>query len=166
MKTIKYLVAVAVLLLVVPDTNAQEDLEKCKESLQGIKSMSVRVVVFKDTDTKNVITTSTIKTDIELKLQSAGISVVPFDSSYPTGSLICTIDLMKYNDRTVTKYNIAFYQSVSIDRNSKIKCFSPTWQDTGFSFDQTKELDFLYRIYIRASVNDFLNDYLSVNPKK
>ena len=67
------LVVVAVLFFVVPNGNA-DTLQKSVESLQGIKSMSVRVAL-NDRHYGKIVNPDTLKTDIELKLRMAGIKI-------------------------------------------------------------------------------------------
>ena len=166
------LIAIAILLFVVLNGNT-DTLQKSVESLRGIKSMSVRVTL-NNKHYGKIVNPDTLKTDIELKLRMAGIKIEPFENASLFGSLICSIDLLK-NDSlnksleteiVIHRADISFYQLISLERNHNIKGVSPTWVDTSFGISGKEQFEEGLRKSIQESIDIFLNDYLSVNPKQ
>ena len=61
---------------------------------------------------------------------------------------------------------VKFVQTVHLVRYKKIICFAPTWESTGVFGTVGEENVDSIRIDVRDQVNEFINDYLAVNPKE
>jgi hypothetical protein len=139
-----------------------------KESLKGLTAFSVSVVV--ESPCKQIIVADRIQTDVELKLRSAGLSLKQ-DVQREVGGAALDVSVgcvpVIKGGRTVA-WAIAFTLSVmqGVDlRTAKTPVLAQTWGVDGTLDDSVSSVESHTRSWIRDGVDEFLNDYLSVNPK-
>lgn len=176
MKKIKLLVSVAVLIFI--SNPCWGDLLDGKGSLEGIKIIYVNV----DTGGEGIINESLIRTDAELKLRMAGIRVIGVDSAKKLsqeelticGALGITINMMKQeslknilkSDEHIFSINVYLAQKAMLPRLVKAHNVAVTWLYGGQGISSEKELESSIRNAVKNTVDEFLNDYLAVNPKQ
>jgi len=168
MKKITWIVlmAVSVLLLVSPSVNAFT-LNK-KEPMRGLTCMEV-VVEIKSWELKNLgLTEDMIKTDIESKLQIAGIKISSKEDPlglFGTTFLYSNINAV-YNEIGFFTIDISIElrQEVYLKRNPNISFYAITWNDSGIECVEKNIVVQRLRSNVKKHVDNFLNDYLSVNP--
>ena len=172
MKKIKWiiLITVAVLLLVSPCVNS-EFVSDYKETLRGIKSIKVGILgSIKPEAEKFGLTKDKIQTDVELRLRMAGISVIssgePFTTSEPA-YLFVSIS-MSCNQFEYFAYGVmvSVAEKVNLERNPNLSCLGNTWWLQGIGGSSGKEIERVVRNSVKDLVDEFLNDYLAVNPKQ
>lgn len=161
------LMAVSVLLLVSPCVNG-EYLGDTKETMRGIKTLYVMVMPFPDLE-KAGITADMIKTDVELKLRLVGIKILTEEKevqTFKSPGLSVVVESF-YDEATgffIYFARLSLQQIVSLERIPNLKCVAPTWM-TGFIGLASKDkISIKIRDGIKNHVDEFLNDYLAVNP--
>jgi hypothetical protein len=138
-------------------------------SLRGLRGLQV-VVEALSTDVEQAgLHKTDIQTDVELKLRLAGIKVLTDEENlkqlgFPILHLNPNVALTK------TSPGLAYYsldcelhQYVKLTRDESITTEAATWEDGNMG--ATTNLQHI-RDSIKDLVDKFINDYLSVNPKK
>ncbi|MFC1814723.1 hypothetical protein ACFL0M_02040 [Thermodesulfobacteriota bacterium] len=137
-----------------------------EESLRGIKGFNVSVEEFDPELERDGLTIGLIQTDIELKLRMAGIKVLPEGELFKEPGmpylyiLVNGKKLINMNEY-VYNINVLVYQNALLIRN-KEQYSVQTW-DTSLIGGSPDIQDI--RQSIKDLMDDFLADYLSVNPK-
>ena len=158
------LITVGVLFFVVPNVNAKY-WDTCKESLKGIRGIFVWINV--DSGLKKWgITNEKIKTDVELKLRVAGINVLSGDLSGIEPGLSVVVLGGEHENLVYYTIFVSLRQNVTLSRNPNLECYSKTWESTWVGLIQGDRLEQKARIVIKDMIDEFLNEYLSVNPKQ
>lgn len=156
------------------------DGEKDRLSVKGIKGIYVHVIFgsgavkgFKNRGLKE----ETIKTDVELKLRMAGIKVVSRDDLNKIPGrpqlVVCYAEITvatkgsDVEDEMIAYgLTISFLQDVSLSRNTEYYPSAETW---GLNWVGQTTMGDKGANYIREVIKDytdnFINAYLSVNPK-
>jgi hypothetical protein len=106
-------------------------------------------------------TAEQIRTDIELKLRLAGIKVDPKSYQYLHVTFVI---LQKENGPYAFGLYVSFNQLVSLVRNPGIFAVGKTWSVGGIATGSGSPGDHC-RGMVRDYVDQFVNAYLSVNPK-
>jgi hypothetical protein len=146
-----------------PSVQAQ-DSGAARATLKGISAVYVVVEELSDSAKALGLTAGGIQTDVELKLVLAGLNVVTREEGQkiPGRPFI-------YIRITVTKSAEAAYVAVELDETAQLernnqRTFRVTTWDTGtISAHPTAQI---IREVVKDDVAEFLNDWLSVNPKK
>ena len=133
-----------------------------RKTLHGAEQIKVVVEPLKWAIENAGLKTAQLRTDTELKLRLAGIRVVsPNDPGKP--SLHVNVRVIKFGQRDRYVFNIAveFIQTVSLERNPRVKIDATTWSTavTGTSHKLSTVRD-----QVGELVDVFINAYLSVNP--
>lgn len=171
MKKIKWIIltTVAVLLLVSPCVNA-EDVSDNKESLRGIKSMWVRVGRLPRKAKEIGFNRDKIRTEVESKIQTAGIKVVHREESRAIPNIPCLYVKMLLSEG---KSNLAYAvvvevrEEVYLTRDPNLKRSATPWwriiigEHTGGKGVENEITDTL-----KILLDEFLRDHLSVNPRQ
>jgi hypothetical protein len=140
-----------------------------KESLKGITSFSVSVVL--EGSCTQIITVDRLRTDVELKLRSAGLSLK--DNAYHedggaevTASIAC-LPIVQGGRTTAwaAGHRLSVTQGVNL-RQSQGSVLAETWSSDSMLFGPASVIENNIRSSIRDSVEEFLNDYLAVNARK
>ena len=144
------------------------------ESLRGIKGAYVIILDLEPDIEKDGLRKDQIKTDVELKLRLAGIKGGAKNSNgvewllkepgglwlqVSVGSIKLEIGSYIYDVAVV------LHQMVYLERNTKIKISAETWRRDYFGIVGENEVADVIRNSIKDLMDEFINDYLTVNPK-
>jgi hypothetical protein len=146
-----------------------------KESLKGIKSITVYVLVsgkeevdkkVKDCGLKEYL----IKTDVELKLRLAGIKVLSNEELLRKDSAVLTINVNLMESSTLSDFifliGVKLYQDTLLKRDIKKYLPSITWEYRYYGIVDISLIKEFIRNEIKDGIDEFINDYLEVNPKE
>jgi hypothetical protein len=145
------------------------DTEITRRSLRGLKGVEVTIENLPPDVEQNGLTVSVIRTDVELKLRQAGIPVLPASPGTATPYLYVNVSATLDRDRGIWAFVIRAelkQDAVSVRDPSVLLPGVTTW-DVGTVGGVTKQsFRTLMRDDVKDLVDQFLNAYLSVNPKK
>jgi hypothetical protein len=145
--------------------HAQTDSESSRATLKGISAVTVIVDLGSPDGAKALgLSADTIQTDVELKLRLAGIRVVTQEEALklPGGpALEVQIDLTK--DALAASIDVDLCQDAWLERDTIAAVAVPTWGVGRVAAHPTAEQ---IRDAVKDHVDEFLNAWLSVNPKK
>ena len=133
------------------------------ESLKNLKAIDVVVEGVSSEGRQTGLTTDQIETDVELQLRKVGITIDESVSEY----LYVNANIMKLESRDSYIYGIsvAVWQPAYLRRDSSILTFgAATWDKSTVGITPGNFAKNNIREAIRELVDQFLNDYLSVNP--
>lgn len=153
------------------------DNEQNRLSLKDLKGVRV-IVLFLTEDIKNLgLTEEVIQTDVELKLRMVGINVASnAEELYKipgTPQLLVCITGYTVMEKTDTRdkgvayhVSISVLQSTFLDRNPKLRVLAVTWEFAMIGLAYTDQgLVSQIRNSVKDRADNFINAYLSVNPK-
>jgi len=158
----------AAVLLIVPLTSGNRAFGRGSSSHFGVKSLkgigAVRVVVEDlDDDAKALgLDEQTIQTDAELKLRLAGMRVLS-DAEWIVALGQPYLYLRVTATGGAAAYEVALCQNARLGRNGDLAAGVITWSQLSADSNPTAAG---VRNGIKDLVDTFLNDWLSVNPKK
>ncbi len=133
-------------------------------TLKGIDTLFVVVENLSDAAKALNLTTDVIQTDVELKLRLAGIHVVKLQvGAKLSGSPYLYVNVTATEDHRAAYVDVELDQDATLVRNSTYAQGVTTWS-TGVILSNASGQD--VRNYIKDHIDKFLNDWLSVNPKK
>lgn len=155
-------------LLFIAATQAQ-DLNDLQQTFRGITVLSVQVVM--EEPCKAILDVNSIRTDVELRLRSAGISVTRNGGLEDDGADVWVatscMEIASQGRKNLgwaVHYEVYVRQDVLI-RRTQYRTTATTWRRGGLGVGGT-EIQETARRDIRDAVDQLLNDYLSANPKK
>ena len=141
------------------------DFDGSRETLKGLKTLAVRVAINNEV---LPITEKNIRTDVELKLRREGITIVDFETLNHVDDALLYVEIyIVKSEYLLYGFSIKteVYQNVTIPRlDNNDNYFASTWSMifTGLAGENNT-------VFIRDTIKDiidqFLNAYLSVNPK-
>jgi len=146
----------------IPDLSAQTPEQRA--TLRGLKGFYVLI----DDITQTGLTKDVLKTGLELKLRKAGIRVLTIDEMFLTPGtphLYVIVDVIKISRQCGFVYSVMvfFSQDVTLSRNRSTKAKgATTWKLS--SLGVTQNLRHVREV-VSDLVDEFMNDYLAVNPK-
>ncbi len=161
------LITIAVLILTPPSVKAEYSTD-AGETLRGIKSVLVVVKIFHQEAQEHGFTNDTIQKDVVSLLERAGIEVIPL-KKFPTLDPYLFIEVKTVcNGLDFFAYSllVAFKQLVYLGINPDLSFDAITWSKMVAGTAREKELGKTVRSSVKDSMDIFLNDYLSVNPKQ
>ncbi len=166
MKTISAILLIA--LFLVPDISLGASKAKI-ETLRGLKGMSVIVEGLQPGIKQYGLTKHQIQTDVELKLRMAGIKVLNEKERLSTLGfpyLYVNLNTSQIQKMEIVAFSVSveLQQFVELIRNNRTLS-SNTWSAISVGSTGTLNLSFI-RNHIKDKVDIFINDWLSVNPKK
>ena len=140
-----------------------------KGSLKNLKEINVNVIV-DDELVKAGVDRNDIQTAAELKLRMAGIKV-PTEKEVPKTPWIAFL-FVELSGLKITGtgmfalvVSVKLKQDVYLARDTTIALFTDTWTDSRIGYVGIFRMSDIQYL-INPSVDEFINDYLSVNPKK
>ena len=152
----------------IPDLSAQTYLIEDRETLRGLKGFHVLVAELKDDIKQAGLTGSILKTDVELKFRKAGIRILTRDEALLTPGkphLFVQVRAIKLKSPRGLFYLalVSFGQDAILSRNHSIQTSLVTWEDSflGTTSEPLRSI----REAVSDLVDEFMNDYLAVNPK-
>jgi hypothetical protein len=145
------------------------DSEWERGSLKGIKAVGVLIDLSSDAGVCGV-NSSILLTDVELKLRLAGINVLSAEEHKKDALkpfVYVAADVMKdrHTKACVWHVTVALSQVVSLHRDQSITTAASTW-DAGMLGIEFPTAEQGVRDAAKNLVDQFLNAYLSVNPKQ
>jgi hypothetical protein len=133
-------------------------------TLEGITAVSVSVEKLPDSAKVIGLTADAIQTDVELKLRLAGMHVATEKEWLQLpGMPILYINVNLTNPALAASIDVMFKQNVRLERNDMTVANISTWDRGTLLGNPTAQR---IRDLIKDKVDVFLNDWLSVNPKK
>ena len=158
---------VGLLSLVLPTGVARsESMISAAESLEGLRRLGVQVEDFIVKETLAGFVTDTFRSDVELKLRLAGIKVLTEQELLKEPGaphLYVTVSVMHENPGEKASFgvDVKLRQLVTLER-SRRRAVGTTWNRMSVGYGDAP--------YVRESMKQvldlFLNDWLSVNPKR
>jgi len=140
-----------------------------REPLKGIQGISVLIESLRPVAKELGITRESLKTEVELKLRSAGIKIPRSEEKdSPFGTLYVNVNIIRDKNIYAFKIDIELHEIVYIKRINKRKLIrTPVriW-DYGYVGLFHKDNSSFIREELKRGLDRFLNDYLAVNPKK
>jgi hypothetical protein len=145
-----------------------QDADVSRQSLKGLKGVQVLVESLEAEVEQGGLTKTSIQTDVELKLRQAGITVLTAaESMAAPGSPYLYINVNTQGGPLYAfSIRVELKQSVRLDRDPSIEVYGvATWSAESVG---TVGQDHLRDIRgpIKDYVDQFVNAYLSVNPRK
>ena len=146
----------------------QEDDSDSRKTLSGIKSLDISVSdIGQDAIIQRGLTSSQIQTDVELKLRSSGIKIIPSPKQNPTNvgdpHIFVQITIIKTdNDLVAFDVNFELRQIVSLTRDHSILAYATTWRAgvTGLiPLTRSERI----RDVAKDLTDQFINAYLAAN---
>jgi hypothetical protein len=144
------------------------------ETLAGLKGVYVYVEAIKDEVRRDGLEEGQIRTDVELRLRQAGVTVLTKQQSFDSaGSPILDVDVhaAKATAEGVASFyayhvHIQLSQEVRLVRKPSLRVLAATW--TGGSTVGVIGADKLrsVRDVLRDQMDKFINAYLAANPKR
>lgn len=148
--------------------------ERHKETLKNLEGVYLDILIHPKLFHEGLIP-SQVRSDLESKLRLAGIKVASKENilnnpmvSEKYGFVILTLDVNGFKRSPFSPYiiyTIEFdvWQAVSLHRDQEIETAAVTWaiEAIGYVMDITELRD-----NIKVALDEFINAYLSVNPKK
>lgn len=161
------LLLLTVIRFYIPELSAQIHVTDDWETLRGLKGIHVKIEKLRDDAKKAGLTQSILKTDVELKLRKAGIRVLTKDEIYLTpGVPHLYVNVRAIKPKTIRGFvysaRVEFAQRVILPRNRSIETEALTWTDSFIGI--TPDLRDVREV-VGDLVDQFMNDYLAVNPK-
>jgi len=154
----------AMIFLIASHSVRADDSRLSRETLKDVRVISVMVEDLPDSAKILNISKDAIQTDVELKLRLAGMRVVPEqEGERLLGSPVLYVNLNVADDGKAADIKVDMQQNALLERN---KLWTPritTWSTGILVSNPTSER---IRNLIKDRVDDFLNAWLSVNPKK
>ena len=160
---------VAMFLLVAASAaTAGGDTENDRQSLKGLEGVGVVVEDLEAEVEQGGLNTTSIRTDVELKLRQAGITVLTeAEVLAAPGGPILHINVSTVGGPLYAYFvGVELCQDVRLDRDPSIRIFTAvTWSVGAVGTVGRSNLRDI-RNSIKDHVDEFLNAYLSVNPKR
>jgi hypothetical protein len=148
-----------------PIAHAADD-ENTRPSLTGLRGVAVIIEDLTPEIERNGLTVSAIRTDVELKLRQAGIPIIGLVNTPGNPFLHISVDVIR-SDRPTWPYviTVALHQMVFLTRDPSISVHLATWDVSSYGTIPKQNLRNL-RDSVKDLVDEFINIYLAVNPKK
>ena len=139
-----------------------QDTDPQTTTLKGISVVPVLVEDLSDGAKTLGLTKDAIQIDVELKLRLAGMQVVtPEEARKLPGVPALVVDVVVPPDARVANVLVALIQTVQLVRNGGLT-FAKTWETATLVEAPTAQG---IRNFVKDRVDQFLNAWLSVNPK-
>jgi hypothetical protein len=141
--------------------------EKEVRSLAGIKALFISIGSDSSFEPlEPYLTEAQVRTDVELRIRKAGISVVGIGDPHDATVYIDIAALRSTTGLCAFDFSVQLRQSATVDRNNQ-KFGAITWGPKGYlSMGSTMAAAETIRKKLGDYIDEFLNDYLTVNPLK
>src|SRR3989442_2679525 len=140
-----------------------------RESLKGLRAVHVVIERMSPEAERDGLPRDTIQTDVELKLRQAGITVSSKSEPPAFAYIYVNVNTLKAAPPTSGLYaycvHVELVQGVTLARNAKVLTYAPTWRALGSVGTVVAVKLSRVREVVRDAVDEFINDYLAVNPK-
>ena len=145
-----------------------DDSELARQSLKGLKGIAVLVESLKPEVELAGLTKASIQTDVDLKLRLAGIPVLSRDVAHPGVQyfLYVQVSFLPIPDGVWPyRIDVELTQRVLLDRDRSIIGIASTWSVGSVGRVGKENVRKFVRDAIKDRVDEFINAYLSVNPR-
>ena len=151
------------------ETIAKDLTSDRRETLKGIKSMTIVIEEIKQPDaTAQELTEEIIEKDIAEKLQAAGINVVPLtDLTSDLPWVYVNIHLMEHKELPsfyTFSLIVEIRQFVTLKRIARLSFNAATWDHKLVGMISSSEAVSTVRRSLNEIIDRFVDDYRSVNP--
>jgi hypothetical protein len=156
--------AVVTTILLFCSTMTAQDSEQGRKSLKGIAGFYLSVEKLDPDVEKEGLTTDQIRADVELRLKKAGIKVLTLEqASQAPGKPRLGLDLMIGSKQGLYPYalDIGAHQIVKLERDPTVIIDATTWSVGSAGIAGLSGI----RDTVRDRLDEFINAWLSVNPK-
>jgi hypothetical protein len=158
------LAAVGVLALLTLGVASRSVSAQDRRNLKGIDSVFVEVETLPNGASKLGLSEGTVQTDVEEKLRLAGLRVVTDrEGENLPGSPYLDVRLIATDPPEAAAIEISLNQNATLERNSAFAPEVETWDKIHVIANPSGQA---VRDKIKDSVDEFLDDWLAVNPKK
>jgi hypothetical protein len=174
MRNLKCIIIIAVVVLLWGRPCVGKEIVSEKETLRGIKDMSVVIENLNPDIKRHGITVEKIRRDVELKLRMAGINVLSLKKEWSNTKKTVALAPQFYvrvsTFHVPPSYGYALSIEISLKRwfefeENKISRVT-TWHDGAIGFIGETVVASNIRNFVKDQVDGFLTDYLAVNPIK
>ena len=171
MTRIRWIPAFVMIIILISEGMGYCASESAKESLRGLKGVCVVVEDLDPNIEKDGLHENSIKTDVELKLQMSGIKVLTWEEIVKEPglpNLYVRVNTFKRGTNLYAYHiDVELHQNVLLERDPKIvRVGATTWRAAGMTGTISTEHNVnLLRNTVNNQVEQFINDYLAVNPK-
>jgi len=135
-----------------------------RASLKGIESLNVVVVAAKADSGCDRVSDEEIETEVEVRLERAGIPLAPDPVAYLFVSLASVEPLKDLLCGFVVSVEVQHV--VRLVRDMRIMTFGMTWHRGGLGFASASRTPEDVRRLLATLVNEFITVYLEENPKQ
>jgi hypothetical protein len=142
-----------------------------KETMRGLPGVKVIVESLRENATKAGLKKERIKTTVELELRKAGIKVLSEEEWANTEgfpSIYIHIDTALRENDSLVNYTVSIElnQTVVLARDASKECLAITWATRTWGGCGTENIDWIRTRALVSQLEKFINDWLTVNPKK
>ena len=157
---------IVLFLFVMPIARADSEIERA--SLCGLKGVRVQIDarILSSAAKEAVFDIVTIQNDVELKLRLAGIKVLTKDELPSEPGRPYLHVLIVATGRIVLEIDCELMQDVQLIRDPRFSISAPTWARAETVSVDAKVFNQHARDGVKDLTDQFINAYLSVNPKK
>jgi hypothetical protein len=165
-------IIIAVTVLLVSSTVATAQFAPSTENLRGLAGVRLMVILggdphrLSESDRPEVL--KIVEADATAKLEQAGIQLFRLNSemAIKAGSpkLVITVTIAEANSSTPLQTEVRLLQSVHLSRDPSIETDAVTWSTSGVGGPKLRSV--MVREQVASEIDQFIRDYLSVNPKR
>lgn len=161
-------VALAVCISVLWATNKYDP----RDALKGLQGVRVLVEKLTPEVEKYGLTSQQLQTDVELRLRQNGIRVLSGQEQFSTPGmpyLYVNVGITMRDDIPLAVFviSVELNQNVFLARDTTKLCIASTWDTKGVVGSVgLDKIETTIREDVIDNVDQFINDYLAVNPKK
>jgi hypothetical protein len=173
MKTLVSMISFLVLFIAFlsADVSAKDLKSDRRETLKGIKSMTIVIEDIKQPDnTANKLTKEIIEKDVTGKLQETGIKVAPLtDLTSDLPWVYVNIHLMEHKELPAFytfSLGVEIRQFVTLKRSSRLSFNATTWDHRMVGMISSSAAVGTVRESLNKAMDSFVDDYRAVNPTR
>jgi hypothetical protein len=134
-----------------------------RQSLKGIKGFRVVIQDIGSDAVADGLTVNQLQTDVELRLRKAGVTVLETGVDVPFLSVRAALFKTSPGGVYANTCMVEFYQQVSVKNGTFL--FAATWSVQYLGTVGNESMSQTIRERVADQVDQFLNAYLSVNPR-
>ena len=148
-----------------------DDDELSRPTLRGLQGVGVLIENLRFEFEQNGLTRSAIQTDVELKLRQAGIPVLSRDmllqsAGKPYLYVQVSVCIASSDLSCAFHISVELRQNARLERDPNIYSSVSTWSTLGLTGTVEKMNVRMVRDSVKDQVDQFINAYLAMNPKK